>query len=325
MVPHLLIHISMTKQQIFDVITDYFGEERVECQDANGRVTVHFPRVIIANEQDNTHEIKDLWIRFIVTDSGKLYNRFSVTRTSYTLAEWISDYAHSHIPGKCSPNSWLVPCTGTGPINDIMTHLNNWGDDADWMIFCRELEQWTQVESEAGVPYRHMRDISAVGRSGGTIMNPLTYRRYETTMNIPMETRNDIAAECIKRGLGAVVVQNGQVRYKLDYVYLALAISKVANEMLPASKFTTVCLKNRMLYHLSNNIDAASIPQGYYDGVYAFDFKGRCINMTVQRPGTTTTDNCGVKLLGSMADVFITMNNMVMSKLAKYSIKYGTL
>ena len=67
----------------------------------------------------------------------------------------------SHIPGINTYNfsDFLTPCTGSGPINVTIGGLNREFDEDMWQLFCSELEDFTQVESIAGVPYRKLEYI----------------------------------------------------------------------------------------------------------------------------------------------------------------------
>lgn len=67
----------------------------------------------------------------------------------------------SHVPGINTSNfsDFLIPCTGSGPINATIGGLNREFDEDMWQLFCSELEDFTQVESIAGVPYRRLENI----------------------------------------------------------------------------------------------------------------------------------------------------------------------
>ena len=67
----------------------------------------------------------------------------------------------SHIPGVNIYNfsEFLTPCTGSGPINTTIGGLNREFDEDMWQLFCSELEDFTQVESIAGTPYRKLESI----------------------------------------------------------------------------------------------------------------------------------------------------------------------
>lgn len=69
----------------------------------------------------------------------------------------------SHVPGINTHNfsDFLTPCTGSGPINATIGGLNREFDEDMWQLFCSELEDFTQVESLVGVPYRKLENIGA--------------------------------------------------------------------------------------------------------------------------------------------------------------------
>lgn len=76
----------------------------------------------------------------------------------------------SHVPRINTSNlsDFLTPCTGDGPINATIGGLNREFDEDIWQLFCSELEDFTQVESLAGIPYRKLENIGADQSSGVT-------------------------------------------------------------------------------------------------------------------------------------------------------------
>lgn len=126
---------------------------------------VYWPEVKITNETDKSHIIKDLYAKVEVTIDGKLslYSGFLLNRTTYTEAEWQSDYLHSHIQGipKDNITRFSKPCLGSGPIKASIENLKREYDE-DWFEeFLYELDRYVYVESIAGVPWRKIGNISA--------------------------------------------------------------------------------------------------------------------------------------------------------------------
>lgn len=76
----------------------------------------------------------------------------------------------SHVLGINTSNfsDFLTPCTGDGPINATIGGLNREFDEDIWQLFCSELEDFTQVESLAGIPYMKLESIGADQSSGVT-------------------------------------------------------------------------------------------------------------------------------------------------------------
>lgn len=169
--------------KVYDVFKDYYGEDRVDLLDviseesyincnksllspilpSNSRpyILVYFPEVTITNENDISTDIKKLWAKIIIDEEGRLMGSFSLNRSHYTLLHWNANYMHSHIQRipKEDIKSFLSPCLGSGPIRDTIASLNHDYDESLWMLFCRELDVYTKVESLAGVPYMRISNI----------------------------------------------------------------------------------------------------------------------------------------------------------------------
>lgn len=130
-------------------------------------IIVWWPRVTIVNENDKSVDIQDLFAKIKLTKDGYIpfeSHGFYLTRSTFPLDQWMSDYAHSHLPGvnRNHLDHFGAPCLGRGPINGTITTLKTSNDEIDWMLFCQELSVYVTVESLAGVPYRHLEEIGIV-------------------------------------------------------------------------------------------------------------------------------------------------------------------
>jgi len=135
----------------------FYGEN--DCAE----IYVHWKECVIENENKDKHLIKDLFAKTLVTFEGKMYNYFCLTRTTYSWAEWQSDYAHSHLCGipmkKSEEEIWDSPCLGNGPIrNTIATLLHDFNEEF-WRLYCLELDLYVHTESLRGTPYRYIQYI----------------------------------------------------------------------------------------------------------------------------------------------------------------------
>lgn len=144
---------------VYEVFKDYYGEERVDLQDTN--IIVHFPRVTVTNENNESVEVTDLYVKTPVLSDGKMNGVFTMTRGSYLMSHVYSNYLHSHVLTIPSQNYVFEKCcTGSGPIVRTMALLAEDCDLDRWRLYCFELDKYTQVESEIGVPYHHLNRIS---------------------------------------------------------------------------------------------------------------------------------------------------------------------
>lgn len=130
-------------------------------------IIVHFPKVTVTNEEDESVDIKDLWIKVVVSCEGKIRGTFGVNRSNYPVTHLMSDYQHSHTPGINKDNfeKFQSPCLGSGPIKSTIATLQIGYDEAIWKLFCLELDRYVRIESIAGTPYRHLDEIRARSKS----------------------------------------------------------------------------------------------------------------------------------------------------------------
>lgn len=179
-------------RRILEIFSDYFGEDKVDMQGfrtkeefcenkSSGRnntdaislpggifILVWFPEVKVTNEYNKSVYIQDLYAKVKIDTEGLLIGKFYLNRATYPLSHMQAGYMHSHIPGINTSNfsDFLTPCTGSGPINATIGGLNREFDEDMWQLFCSELEDFTQVESIEGVPYRRLENIGANQSSG---------------------------------------------------------------------------------------------------------------------------------------------------------------
>lgn len=125
-------------------------------------IIVRFPKVTVTNENDHSIDITELYARVGVSLSGKSCWDLSFFRTEYTVDQWRSGYAHSHLPS--TDLDWQSPCLGSGPIRATQNYLRDHFDLDRWGLFCYELSKYVTVESLDGVPYIR---LETVGMHGG--------------------------------------------------------------------------------------------------------------------------------------------------------------
>lgn len=125
-------------------------------------ILVHFPKVTITNEKDNSIDIHDLYVKVPLDYTGKQTKRFEMIVTTFTKILYESKYTHSHLPSGSLANGksyFQIPCLGEGPIRDTCSILRNENNENIWRLFCVELARYVTVESIAGVPYYRMEYI----------------------------------------------------------------------------------------------------------------------------------------------------------------------
>ena len=169
-------------QEVYQVISDYFGEELTDYQDdelraskiidfsdhessaAGIKVLIKFPSVRVTNEDGNYVDIDNLFVKIELTNEGTLRHRFKMLRTSYTRDQWVSAYVHSHANFYSgAPANFADVCLGSGPLVRTCETLRDrfcQNKIEMWGLFCFELEKYVHVESKVGIPYNRLENIS---------------------------------------------------------------------------------------------------------------------------------------------------------------------
>jgi len=160
---------------VYSIFQNHFGEEFVDIQNypqtpseienpdhATG-IVVYFPEVRVTNEYGSHVDIKDLYAYIKVKNNGSFSGTgFQLVRTTFPRSQFNVGYTHSHV-SVAGMGHWSSCCTGEGPINDTMRFLMRGFNEFNWMLFCRELDEYTKVESLEGGPYIRMSAIESQG------------------------------------------------------------------------------------------------------------------------------------------------------------------
>ena len=141
-------------------------------------VIIHYPKVTISNEEEQTHEIKDLLLSFrikergtddtgrVVYAPGELYG----TKATFSYEEWFSSYVHSHL-GTRKPDRFNRCfalgefCIGTGELYDLQATLRSEYSEGIFELYLITLQSLVNWESREGGPYIYMKDINIGDKS----------------------------------------------------------------------------------------------------------------------------------------------------------------
>ena len=228
-------------QEIVNIFNDYFGEDKVDLKSPEDRssgwdIIVYFPEVTVTNEKHQSVKIYDLFAKVPIREDGvHLYHKFDLMRSTYTHAQAISGYIHSHISRTTSLGDWGSPCLGTGPINSTIYTLERISESFEeikpfWELFCRELDEYTQVESLAGGPYIKMENITnGASEYGKRTRNYLELCgcNYESPGNKTVE----LVKELLESGLLKFNFIDGQIQLAMSDIDFTFIATRVAYEM----------------------------------------------------------------------------------------------
>lgn len=280
------------------VITDYFGEDRVDFVPVNPDYefsdvlcTVWFPTVAVSNEHNESHLIRDLFVRFSLSCRGTTVGTITMNRTTYTKDEVEAGYIHSHCNGypSSASNTFYYCCLGTGPLVSIISSLAANFDENMWMLFCAELDSYTKVESISGVPYRRMSAI-------GNICGYCIFTNFRFTKNSYNRLSNYNIAVTRKLLLDKAIplaYNRGMYRFALPDIDVFLIINNACISMLDEERFRSL-RRNVFNGYVEDNYICRSTRQqssvrdlssGY------ITFKNRDIYFTVLQDETTVENH----------------------------------
>lgn len=294
-------------------VTSYISEWQSNNNTPHFFILVHFPHVRITNEHNRSVDINHLYAKVEFDIDGKMFGRFTLNRSDYTLLHLQNDYMHSHvssIPFGCL-SAFQSPCTGTGPINNTICSLARDFDEDIWRLFCLELERYVHVESLEGVPYHRLEGLAPHGTTYIDIGGTLNARN-----RFPMLTRDGIRYIPKFAEFTKYLIDKGKLKFSyIDYQYkLAMAPTQAViyisnlfiewynhmfNESSTTDTFQTLKEKNILL---TCKFTDGKLKQPYgrggrnrdyssYVGTVMFTFKGEPVRFTISGEAESTDEN----------------------------------
>ena len=156
-------------------------------------IVLYFPTVLIKNRDNNSHNIKDLFvlIPLDILNNNLYIDGIRGTRMTISYAEYCSHYLHSHLSVYLHGNTDYIPsftsfCTGSGEINMYQADINSEGFTVNKFIpYLLQILTLVSYESIEGTPYRRMRDIMIKSSSGSvfTVDREFAIRYYNTLID----------------------------------------------------------------------------------------------------------------------------------------------
>lgn len=240
------------REDLLRVITDSFPMVDI---------IMWYPHETVVNENNDSTEVFDLFIRVQLMHNGKLCGNPRAKRSTFTDAQLYSGYIHSHIPSLTLSDSgirkWKSMCFGYGPLSETLVALRaQEPSDARWMGFISEITQWTRIESLEGGPHFRMQYIQGsfeeVTHVGVNNTLPQAYIPYY----IPL-IRSYIRAKRLKLGFtnGRYVLGVSFAEWLVDFSNYAKAWESATNQqgLLP---YENTIVRNNKIYALGGTRDA---------------------------------------------------------------------
>ena len=147
--------VNWCKKQFIDV----YGEEHVDFQDRI--VVVWFPEIIITNSVEQSHLMRDVYLRFQIYGSGEV-SLTHLNRGTVTEREYRNNYQFSHC-NTYNVQEWCSSfCFGETPIKDLRYKLKNKDKlfvFKNLKFFLESLKEYLSWESLEGVPFNKIDNV----------------------------------------------------------------------------------------------------------------------------------------------------------------------
>lgn len=301
-----------------EVIKDFYGEDFVD--DSNiykltenditnenyekviekfnyNYILIYFPKIKVTNEYNKFTYIYDVYVKVNITPSGKIKRYFRVSKSTYTKAQALTGYIHSHVvPARAnSDDLFYEVCLGyNGPISNFMMRLMTEDYcESDWEIFCVYLKHFLEIESLRTEPYIRLRTIS----KNDTIINLQDVFNDITYLKSVKNT--DVGYEKIKIEDFVKYIAGHRIfeyNYNIDHYDIACSFEEFVLKISYAfveyvNKYYKDCVKD-ILRHTTIEVsysegkfyykkNSSNITLKVQDNQYLFDFKGKPVHIKI--------------------------------------------
>ena len=124
----LPLGVSLDKLSETNISDEHIADFKSRFEDHKFAIMVWWPKVTVTNENDRSVEIDDLYAKIEILMDGTIpYENtgFKLNRSTFSKAQYISGYLHSHVHQFTNIPSFSDPCLGTGPIKETIHSLKN--------------------------------------------------------------------------------------------------------------------------------------------------------------------------------------------------------
>lgn len=276
-------------------------------------IIIYRPEVVIQNEREETHTIKDLYIKLAFNNLMLSVEGVRMNRSTYSYIEACKGYIHSH----CQSNTDLSEtfrrcCLGKTALSTVISAMKSIWEPGFTETLPVLLDQYIHVESVSGGPYQHMADLN-IKKS-----DRLIYTQDQNTSNI------SVSIPGIKYLVKAFLVSDNiklsecDGKVKLSYIPEELAV--ILSDLAEGSPWNTPLYKGAQdSFGYIYMYDIPEITDIYPDTErILFKFKGEPVRLRVE-PKDDTILNSRYFIRPEVYSVFV---NIVESLLTAYAEKY---
>lgn len=261
-------------------------------------ITVKYPNIVIVNSKNESHRIKDLFIKHTFNHEGQLTQKFQMNRSTYNYSELMCGYRHSHHStfniNRNNLQRWNGTCLGQGTLSISVNALRRPNvdefDEVAIMAYFADVDAYVAWESLEGVPYISLHNISNATTSGN---NSMTYQRnanysltaYEKEVAKKLLENNYIIDNC---KLVPSLYKNFPL-YKLEYDEYKLVkySTQVAESLNLFSRFKSnnkVCFAvvddfGKVTYYTLSNSQNKIEQIKNVDNMFLFKFKNQDVKL----------------------------------------------
>lgn len=296
-----------------DAINEILSRSREGLDTPAFTIIIYRPEVVIQNEREETHTIKDLYIKLAFNNLMLSIEGVRMNRSTYSYIEACRGYIHSHC--HCNPDlsgTFRTCCLGKTALSTVISTMKSMWEPGFTETLPVLLDQYIHVESVSGGPYQYMADLN-IKKS-----DRLIYTQDQDTSNIFVNIPD--IEYLVKTFLvsGNIKLAECNGRVKLSYMpeELAVILSDLAEDCpwdIPLYRGFQDSFGYIYMYNISEITDI-----GPYTERILFKFKDEPVRLHVE-PKDDTIFNPRYFIQPKVYSVFV---DIVESLLTAYAEKY---
>lgn len=190
-------------------------------------IIIYRPEVTIQNETEETHTIKDLYIKLTFNNLMLSVEGVRMNRSTYSYIEACKGYIHSHCRSNLDlSGTFRTCCLGKTALSTVISTMKLMWEPGFTEVLPVLLDQYIHVESVSGGPYQYIADLN-IEKS-----DRLIYTQYPDTSNVSVSIPG--IKYLVKTFLvsGNIKLAECDGRVKLGYIpeELAVILSDLAED-----------------------------------------------------------------------------------------------
>jgi hypothetical protein len=220
------------------------------------KIVIYVPELTIVNSNGKSHAIKDIYISISLKTDLKIEGSIRGMRTTFTRDEWVSQYTHSHLSGICT--NFRDFCTGSGPINQVISILKTEYDDINFEMLCYHIQNFLAYESIEGTPFKYLEQIGTDRK-----LTQIEEHSYQTQLSlIYIKFIQAFSIEEIRSLLKFRININFEIEPTEEF-------EKLLGKLLLRLKSNTNIERNQLQYMNDSDLLAQKISSTHYTNIHS--------------------------------------------------------